>query len=78
MPRGKKNASAEVETSAAEPVPVYAVPAEPPAAGPPGEPGVLAPSDGEELEALRPMLAEMRDAFHTAERSSSQRKGGQL
>ena len=31
-----------------------------------------------ELEALRPMLAEMRDAFHTAERSSSQRKGGQL
>ena len=30
-----------------------------------------------ELEALRPMLAEMRDAFHTAERSSSQGKGGQ-
>lgn len=31
-----------------------------------------------ELEQLRPMLADMRDAFHTAERSSSQRKGGQL
>lgn len=62
MPRGKKNASAEVETSAAEPVPVYAVPAEPPAAGPPGEPGVLAPSDGEELEALRRRVAELEAA----------------
>ncbi len=33
-----------------------------------------------ELEKLRPMLAEMRDAFHTAEKNSGglQGKGGQL
>lgn len=32
-----------------------------------------------ELELLRPMLAELRDAFHTAEKNSStQKKGGQL
>lgn len=28
------------------------------------------------LESLRPMFAELRDTFHTAERSSSQGKGG--
>lgn len=34
----------------------------------------------QELEKLRPMLAEMRDAFHTAEKNSGglQGKGGQL
>ncbi len=31
-----------------------------------------------ELERLRPMLADMRDAFHIAERNSSTGKGGQI
>lgn len=32
--------------------------------------------NGRELEQLRPMFAELRDAFHEAERNSSQGKGG--
>ena len=32
--------------------------------------------NGRELELLRPMFAELRDAFHAAERNSSQGKGG--
>ena len=31
-----------------------------------------------ELERLRPMFAELRDAFHTAEKNSSQGRGGSL
>ena len=30
---------------------------------------------GKELEQLRPMLAEMRDAFHTAEKNSAGQRG---
>ena len=32
--------------------------------------------NGKELEQLRPMFSELRDAFHAAERNSSQGRGG--
>lgn len=58
MPRGKKNAGAEIEATGVEAVPAY----DAPAAGPGGDPGVPGPSSGEELEALRRRVAELEAA----------------